>query len=119
MPWWCRWAGWCGHDETTATSSSPLSPLLEFAIGGDGIGWDWAAPKVQVRMHGGAHLLVTEERGRAVGLPGVVGWVGCAQGGVWGWAGHAMGWGWGSHVMTTVSSLNRSEHGTNRLKHGT
>ena len=49
-----------------------------------------------MRMHGGAHLHVTEERGRAVGalpgvgLPGVVGWVGRAQGEVWGWAG--LGW---------------------------
>ena len=40
----------CGHDGTT-TSLSPLSPLLEFAIGG---GRDWAAPEVQVRMRRGS-----------------------------------------------------------------
>jgi hypothetical protein len=83
MPWWCRWAGWCGHDGTTATLLSPLlsplSLLLEFAIGGDKIGQH---PRCR-----GAHRLVTEEQGLAVGLPRVVGWVGCAQGGVWGWAG--------------------------------
>ena len=99
MPWWCRWAGWCGHDGTTATLSSPLSsllsPLLEFAIGG---GRDWAAPEVQVRMGGGAHLLVTGA-GTGGGGPtrrGVVrgGGLGRSNPG-WGlgvgWAGRVMG----------------------------
>jgi hypothetical protein len=74
MPRWCRWVGvvWAQRNNDTLSSlSSPLSPLLKFAIGR---GLDWAAPEVQVGCIGGAHLLVTEERGRWWGCPGW--WVG-------------------------------------------
>jgi hypothetical protein len=76
MPQWCRWAG-----VVWARRNDDIVVAVVVAV-------------ARVRNRRGTHLLVTEERGRAVGLPGVVGWVGCARvgfGGGLGWAGRAMG----------------------------